>query len=181
MWLLFCIFWADKKLKIVPRELHGKFANTYYEILCNSCPSDGGLEHAGYNSPRYSSLRYNGPVATSQFLTEDGYLLTWHVTPVFLLPRVHPLYNTVREKIHSIIKHMSGSIFDIIDIHLHLIPDTVENVWRLSTTLLETDVISALPYMTKKHGKRYSNCQIGLCSTFIGHWRGLIGLCHCNG
>ncbi len=129
------------KHEIPPRYIRNQFADAY-EQLVSSLPLPFCLEHGGCNFPRYSGLRYNGPAATSQFLTNDESLLTWDMTPVVSLPRCHRIYSEVREIIQPIIKMTKDKMIDIFDIHL--IPDAIENLWRLSTAQMEADILRSL-------------------------------------
>ncbi len=53
-----------RNCEIKPRSMRKQFANGYAEVI-SKLPLPGCMEHAGYNSPAYSGLRYNGPSATS--------------------------------------------------------------------------------------------------------------------
>ncbi len=131
----------SSKCEILPRTIRNRFADEYGKIISRlSLPCC--LQHGGYNSSRYSGLRYNGPAATSQFLTNDNSLLTWDMTPTFSLPKSDVMYDKVREIIQPIIKMTKEKMMDIIDIHL--IPDAAENIWRLSTAQMEADILRSL-------------------------------------
>ena len=130
------------KFEIKARSMRNQFADACGTIVSNlSLPKC--LRHGGYNSPTYSGLRYNGPAATSQFLTKDNSLLTWDMTPAFCVPRTEYIYHEVRQLLHPILDVMSDKMLDKIDIHL--IPDGGENLWRLSTAHLEANILRILP------------------------------------
>ncbi len=129
------------KCEIFPRSIRNQFANAYEKII-SRLPLPLCLQHGGYNSPRYSGLRYNGPAATSQFLIKGKSLLTWDMTPTFSLPKCHGIYDEMRKIIQPVIKMTKDKMMDIMDINL--IPDAVENLWRLSTAQMEADILRSL-------------------------------------
>ncbi len=138
------VFWKNRstKFEIKARSMRNQFADACCTIVSKlSLPKC--LRHGGYNSPKYSGLRYNGPAATSQFLTKDNSLLTWDMTPTFCLPRTENIYHEVRQILHPILDVISDKMLDKIDIHL--IPDGGENHWRLSTAHLEANILRILP------------------------------------
>ncbi len=99
-----------------------------------------GLLHSGY-----SGVRYNGPAVTSQFLSEDStHLLTWDVTPAIVLPHSsqHHVREALRRSMRMIIVENPDKMFPLSDIHL--IPDVIENFWRLSTAQAEADTLRIL-------------------------------------
>ncbi len=79
--------------EIMPRTIRDQFAQNYSQLVSEHKLPDC-LQHGGYKASRskpgrcelsrtkYSDIRYNGPAATSQFLTKDKSLLTWDMTPV---------------------------------------------------------------------------------------------------
>ncbi len=79
------IFWEQKTetIEIKPRCIREQFTNDYEKVLLKT-PLPDCLRHAGYMSPAYSGLRYNGPAATSQFLTEDNNLNMGHDPGILL-------------------------------------------------------------------------------------------------
>ncbi len=127
--------------EINPRGIRDQFA-TGYEYVVSNVPLPDCLKHGGYKSPAYSGLRYNGPAATSQFLTDDDSLLTWDMTPTFCLGRGHMIYQEVRNIIKPALEINQGTMFG--DMGIHLIPDANENTWRLSTAQLEADLLREL-------------------------------------
>ncbi len=132
---------GDTRTEIVPRKIRNQFADAYCDLI-SRLPLPDCLEHGGIKSPHYSGLRYNGPAATSQFLTSQGEqdksLLTWDVTPTFCFPKDHPISQEVRRLIEPIIQKISDRMFDKTDVHLF--PDASQNLWRLSTAQLEADI-----------------------------------------
>ena len=137
------IFWDQKQpaCEIHPLRMRTQFADVYGKLTSRlSLP--GCLKHAGYKSPAYSGLRYNGPAATSQFLTEDNSLLTWDMTPVFCLDREDCNYQEVRKIIQPALEINRETMFG--DMGIHLIPDANHDVWRLSTAQLEADILREL-------------------------------------
>ncbi len=137
------IFWATKNLncEIKPRYMRQQFAKGYEEVI-SKVPLPDCLKHAGYKSPDYSGLRYNGPAATSQFLTADNSLLTWDMTPVFCLVRGHNTYQEVRSIIQPALQINPETMFG--DMGIHLIPDSNEDIWKLSTAQMEADLLREL-------------------------------------
>ncbi len=127
--------------EIKPRSIRKKFADGYSGVI-SKLPLPGCLKHGGYNSPAYSGLRYNGPAATSQFLTEDNSLLTWDMTPAFCLGREDSRYQEVRKIIQPALEINRKTMFG--DMGIHLIPDSNEDIWRLSTAQLEADLLREL-------------------------------------
>ena len=140
------------KTEIQPRKLRDELC-----VKCNQIISQmklpGCLHHGGYNlSPQrvysvkpqdsgYSGVRYNGPAVTSQFLTKDATLLTWDITPVVVLNDAE-IQQSVRESMQAIITDNADRMFPPNDVHLF--PDSVQNLWRLSTAQLEADVLGRL-------------------------------------
>ncbi len=86
----------------------------------------------------YSGVRYNGPAATAQFLAKDKTLLTWDLTPVIVIPV--DLGN--QEVLQAVIADNPDKMFPPSDVHL--MPDIIENVWRLSTAQMEADTLRVL-------------------------------------
>ncbi len=138
------LFWQKGSIKfeIHARNMRNQFADVCDEIISGlhlpTC-----LRHGGYNSPTYSGLRYNGPAATSQFLTKDGTLLTLDMTPTFCLPRTETICHDVKQLLNPIRDVISDKMLDKIDIHL--IPVGRENLWRVSTAHLEANILRILP------------------------------------
>ncbi len=134
---------ASRNCEILPRDLRNQFASTYADVVSN-IPLPDCLKHAGYRSPEYSGLRYNGPAATSQFIAEDKdqRLLTWDMTPVLCLGREYEIYNGVRQILQPILKVNPDKMFG--ETTVHLIPDANEGMWRLSTAQLEADILREL-------------------------------------
>ncbi len=143
--------------EIKPRNLREQFANGYAEVVLK-VPLPGCLRHAGYMSPAYSGLRYNGPAATSQFLTEDDSLLTWDMTPALCLDRDDITYQEVRDNIQPALERNRNIMFG--DMDIHLIPDANENVWRLSTAQLEADLLRELIPMVAPIREALSNSKV---------------------
>ncbi len=138
------IFWEQKNqnCEITPRSMRDQFAKGYEEVISNA-PLPNCLRHAGYKSPPgYSGLRYNGPAATSQFLTEDNSPLTWDMTPTFCLAKGHITYQEVRNIIQPALEANPETMFG--DMRIHLIPDANDDIWRLSTAQLEADLLREL-------------------------------------
>ncbi len=141
---LYRIFWQRgcTEFEIHARSLRNQFADACDKIVSDlqlrSC-----LRHGGYNSPQYSGLRYNGPAATAQYLTEDDSLLTLDITPTFCLPRKENMYHDVKELLHRFRDVISDKMLD--KPVIHLIPDGAENLWRLSTAHLEANILRILP------------------------------------
>ncbi len=127
--------------EIKPRSIRKQFADGYSGVI-SKLPLPGCLKHGGYNSPAYSGLRYNGPAATSQFLTDDNSLLTWDMTPAFYLGREDSRYQEVRKIIQPALEINRKTMFG--DMGIHLIPDSNEDIWRLSTAQLEADLLREL-------------------------------------
>ncbi len=126
--------------EINPRSIRKQFADGYAEVI-SKLPLPEYLRHAGYKSPAYSGLRYNGPAATSQFLTKGNSLLTWDMTPAFCLC-TDDMTEEVRRTIEPALKINSKTMFA--DMDIHLIPDANEGCWRLSTAQLEADLLREL-------------------------------------
>ncbi len=137
------VVWEPKNptCEIKPRRLREQFANGYSEVVSTLLLPDC-LRHAGYRSPAYSGLRYNGPAATSQFLTDDNSLLTWDMTPAFFLDREHSKYQEIRKIISPALEINRGTMFG--DMGIHLIPDANDDIWKLSTAQLEADLLREL-------------------------------------
>ena len=127
--------------EITPRSIRQQFANGYAEVV-SKLPLPDCLKHAGYRSPAFSGLRYNGPAATSQFLTDGNSMLTWDMTPTFCLSRGHSIYQEVRNTIQPVLEINRETMFG--DMGIHLIPDANEDIWRLSTAQLEADLLREL-------------------------------------
>ncbi len=137
------IFWGQKNqnCEIKPRGIREQFAKGYEEVI-SKVPLPDCLRHAGYRASGYSGLRYNGPAATSQFLTKDNSLLTWDMTPAFRLDKGHITYQEVRNIIQPALEVNSETMFG--DMGIHLIPDANDDIWRLSTAQLEADLLREL-------------------------------------
>ncbi len=124
--------------EIKPRSIRKEFANGYAEVV-SKLPLPGCLKHAGYRSPDYSGLRYNGPASTSQFLTEDNSLLTWDMTPTFCLHIEDIMHQEVRKILQPALETNRETMFG--DLRIHLFPDSNDDIWRLSTAQLEADLL----------------------------------------
>ena len=156
------------KTEIQPRRLRDELAVKCNELISQMKLPDR-LQHGGYNiflqsdQPQdlgYSGVRYNGPAVTSQFLTKDVTLLTWDITPVVVLKKAE-IDQNVRESMKPIIVDNPDRMFSPSDVHLF--PDSVQNVWRLSTAHLEADVLGRLPKIAPfkeafSSGKVLSSC-----------------------
>ena len=123
--------------------MRNQFAISYADVI-SKLPLPDCLKHAGYRSPDYSGLRYNGPAATSQFLAEDKdknqRMLTWDMTPTFCIGKEHKRYQeTVRQIMQPILKVNPDKMFG--ETNIHLFPDASENQWKLSTAQLEADLL----------------------------------------
>ncbi len=139
--------------EIKPRAIRDQFTQTYSELIAELKLPEC-LEHGGYKASiryqykcenpksKYSDVRYNGPAVTSQFLTKDKSLLTWDMTPVFVLPLDTQTRDALRQSMQAIIGDNCDKMFPPCDVHL--IPDVVENVWRPSTAQLEADILRVL-------------------------------------
>ncbi len=146
----------SRKTEIQPRRLRDELSRKCYELMSKRKLPDC-LQHGGYNiSPQsgqsvynvkpndsdYSGVRYNGPAVTSQFLNKDHTLLTWDITPVVVLNNAAEIQQGVRESMQPVIADNKDRMFPPSDVHLF--PDSVQNVWRLSTAQLEADVLGRL-------------------------------------
>ncbi len=136
----FRIIWKDDlaSSEILPRHIRNQFASTYTDVI-SMLPLPDCLKHAGYRSPGYSGVRYNGPATTSQFLADDGRLLTWDMTPTVCLSRKHPSCRDVRKIIQPILERGSEKMFG--ETTIHLFPNANEGLWKLSTAQLEADLL----------------------------------------
>ncbi len=145
---------SDSTLQeIKPRTIRDQFTQKYsqlvHQLKLPNCLGHGGYKAARGNKDRhenprsrYSGVRYNGPAATSQFLTTDKTLLTWDMTPVIVLPLDVQAQEALRQSMQAIIADNPDKMFPPSDVHL--IPDVVENVWRQSTALMEADILRVL-------------------------------------
>ncbi len=139
----FQIFWKDNsaKFEVKPRQLRNQLASAYADVI-SKLPLPDCMEHAGYRSPEYSGLRYNGPAATSQFLAEDKdgqRLLTWDMTATVCLDSKHRTCTAVRKIIQPILARNPGKMFG--ERTVHLFPNANEESWKLSTAQLEADLL----------------------------------------
>ncbi len=140
----FHIFWKDNsaKFKILPRRIRNQLASRYADVI-SKLPLPDCMKHAGYRSPDYSGLRYNGPAATSQFLAGDKAkgqrLLTWDMTPTVCLDKKHTSCMEVRKILQPILQRNPDKMFG--ETTIHLFPDSNEELWRLSTAQLEADLL----------------------------------------
>ena len=139
----FQIFWKDNSasFEIKPRQLRTQLARTYADLI-SKFPLPDCMKHAGYKSPEFSGLRYNGPAATSQFLAEDigkQRLLTWDLTATVCLDRKHRTCIAVREIIQPILEKNPDKMFG--ETTVHLFPNANEELWKLSTAQLEADLL----------------------------------------
>ncbi len=140
--------------KLRPRQLRDEFANHVSSVVSELKPPNG-LSHGGFNSSRkkrvhvrkrtddtdYSGARYNGPAVTAQFLTEENTLLTWDVTPCIVLHNDN-LQDEVRKIIKPVIDDNPSKRLPHLPIHL--IPDPLEDRWRVSTAYLEAEMLRYL-------------------------------------
>ncbi len=162
----FQISWKDNSasFEIEPRHIRNQFASAYANVI-SKLPLPDCLTHAGYRSPRYSGLRYNGPAATSQFLAEDRSkdqrLLTWDMTPTVCLDRKHTSCMKVREIIQPILRVNPDKMFG--GTTIHLFPDANEELWRLSTAQLEADLLREI-IPSKAAMKTALSCSKALAS-----------------
>ena len=131
---------GSDKFEIHARSMRNQFANACDKIV-SELELPTCLRHGGYNSPQHSGLRYNGPAATSQFVTEDDSLLTLDMTPTFCLPRTENIYDDVKNILNRMreFDKMSDTVY------IHLIPDGGENLWRVSTAHLEANILRNIP------------------------------------
>ncbi len=162
----FHIFWKDNSasFEIKPRQLRNQLASTYADVI-SKLPLPDCLMHAGYRSPGYSGLRYNGPAATSQFLSKDKdngqRLLTWDMTATVCLDRKHISCMKVREIIQPILRVNPDKMFG--ETTIHLFPDANQELWRLSTAQLEADLLREI-IPTKAPMKIALSCSKALAS-----------------
>ena len=138
---------GERECKVEPRHFREQFADQYNELISKMELPDC-LRHGGYNSVRwpgersaYSGLRYNGPAATSQFLTDKNTLLTWDVTPCILYTDER-FKGELREIIRPILEQNPGKQFPPTPVHL--IPDPLEECWRMSTAHFEAELLRYL-------------------------------------
>ncbi len=166
--------------EIKPRTIRGQFTQKYSQLVSELELPDC-VEHGGYKSSKtnqymcentnstYSELRYNGPAATSQFLTKDKRVLTWDMTPAIVLPLDVQIQDTIRQSMYAIIADNPDKMFPPSDVHL--IPDVVGNVWRRSTAQMEADILRVL----SKEGpmkKSLSFCKV--LSSRLKEWAGMV-------
>ncbi len=143
----FQVMWKDNSAScdFLPRRMRNQFASAYGGVI-SKLHLPNSLTHAGYRSPEYSGLRYNGPAATSQFLAEgedtDQRLLTWDMTPTICLGSKDRSCVKVREIIHPILQQNPDKMFG--ETNVHLIPDSNEGIWKLTTAQLEADLLREL-------------------------------------
>ncbi len=137
----------SQEYEIKPRKLRNQFADKYSQLI-SKMGLPNCLSHGGYNSSRwpgqmsaFSDLRYNGPAATSQFLTDGKSLLTWDVTPCIEFAD-SKIQTEVREIIGPIISQNPTKQFP--QIPVHLIPDPLEDLWRVSTAHFEAELLRFL-------------------------------------
>ncbi len=155
-------------VEVEPRAIRDQFTEKYSQLV-SQLELPGCLEHGGYKSSkrnrdrceitksRYSGVRYNGPAVTSQFLAKDKSLMTWNMTPVVVLPLDAKTLDALRTSMQAIIADNPDKMFPPSDVHL--IPDSVENVWRPSTAKMEADI----PRVLSKEGpmkKSLSFCKV---------------------
>ncbi len=154
---------------VEPRRVRRQFADKYSQLI-SELETPSCLEHGGYNTRAsftfhggschvvapdsgsseemhcilhgYSGVRYNGPAVTSQFISRNNTLLTWDMTPVIVLPDIDGIYGIARERMESVIEENPDKMFPPGGIHL--IPDAVDNLWRLSTAQMEADTLRVL-------------------------------------
>ena len=141
---------GSRELKVMPRKLREEFADTYSQLI-SQMDLPNSLRHGGYNSARrlrlrqgyaaYSGVRYNGPASTSQFLTGEESLLTWDVTPCIELTD-RKIQDEIRKIIRPFIAQNPRKQFP--QIPVHLIPDPMENIWRVSTAQFEAELLRCL-------------------------------------
>ncbi len=139
----FQIFLKDSSasFEIKPRQLRNQLASAYADVI-SKLPLPYCMKHAGFKSPGYSGLRYNGPAATSQFLAEDKgkqRLLTWDMTATVCLDRKHRTCIAVRNIIQPILERNPGKMFG--ETTVHLFANANEERWKLSTAQLEADLL----------------------------------------
>ena len=138
--------------EVEPRRIRSQFADKYSELI-SELETPSCLEHGGYNTRGssgemsyplrgYSGVRYNGPAVTSQFLSRNNTLLTWDMTPVIVLPDIDNVYGIARKWMESVIEENRDKMFP--GGGIHLIPDAVDNQWRLSTAQMEADTLRVL-------------------------------------
>ncbi len=184
----------DTLCEVEPRKMRSQFANQYskliYKLDLPSC-----LEHGGYNardnctpkrdfsqvmagstddicdSPSgYSGIRYNGPAVTSQFLSRSNTLLTWDMTPVIRMPDIDDIYQVAGECIDSIIDENYDKM--ILHHDIHLIPDAVDNLWKVSTAKLEADTLRILSRVAPmKQGLSFCKILSSRLKEWSGKWK----------
>ena len=134
--------------EIEPRKLRDVFADKYSELVSQvelpSCLKHGGYNSQGSGLPNngYSGVRFNGPAATSQFLTKNKTLLTWDMTPVVVLTDAEEIQEGVWQSMQPIITDNPDKMFSPSDVHL--IPDAIDNIWRISTAQMEAELLRVL-------------------------------------
>ncbi len=159
--------------EIKPRTIRDQFTETYSQLVSEmklpDCLEHGGYKvskpHLGNRKSRYSGVRYNGPAATSQFLAKGNSLLTWDMTPAIVLPLDVTTKDALRQSMQAIIADNPDKMFP--PCNVHLIPDVVDNVWRLSTAQMEADLLRVL----SKEGpmkKSPSFCKV--LSSWLKRW-----------
>ncbi len=149
--------------ELTPREMAKRFANELDGVLAaHQLPSC--LTNAGYASPRYSGVRFNGPAVTSQFLLCDdadlNTILSWDATLAF--PLTGKIHQQVTDMILPIVKefkNLKDSNKRYPHWELHLVPDIVRNLWQVSSALMEAEILHRLPKETATK-KALSCCKI---------------------
>ncbi len=152
------------RFEVKALEIREELANEYERVI-EELPVPSNLMHAGYACPAYSGLRYNGPAATSQFLTNEQSLLSWDVTPAFVFPKSNQLNDAVRQILQPLIRQNPDKLFP--QGELHLVPDIVENLWRLTTAHMEADVLRVLSSVAPAK-KSLSMCKV--LSSWMKAW-----------
>ncbi len=145
----FCVIWNGTEYR--PRQFLQIFADALDETLkCGPPPAQ--LEHGGYAAPEYSGYRINGPAATLLFRRkvaggddEQFQTLSLDVTlavPVSCLDKSNEIQEEYNKWMRDVIKALNKSVE--LPQKPYLVPDYVNNTWKLSTAHFEAELLHEL-------------------------------------
>ncbi len=131
--------------EIRPRNFNVLLANCLERTVLE-IPLPPSIQHGGYATPDFSGLRFNGPASTALFLynpdDEPEFPISLDVTPAFPVAMDSAERSQLINHIGRIIQENKRT--QIIINGPHVVPDILNDTWKLSTAQVEADILKEL-------------------------------------
>ncbi len=132
-----------KKLKA--RNFNILFANCLEKAVLE-IPLPSRIQHGGYATPQFSGLRFNGPASTAQFLYKPvsgpEFSISLDITIAFPMDSESTERLQLIQRIEPIIQE-NKRVQTIVN-GPHVVPDILNNIWKLSTAVVEAEILNKL-------------------------------------